>query len=175
IGRDHQSASGQPVEQRPDRDAYENRREENGDEQRADPRPGVGAVLDRDRQRNRCEPGSEQRTERREEQQPEACVAAKELEVAHGSAYFGAAVTTLSRASARNAFSSDVPTVTLIAVSEPNALSGRTITPSRSSASKTMRASPPVLASAAACAADVTSKARRTFPISVTTSGGAIP
>ena len=57
-----------------------------------------------------------------------------------------AADTARSSASARKAFSSAVPIVTRIAVSEPNALSGRTITPSRNSASKTARASEPVSA-----------------------------
>src|SRR6266487_2469857 len=103
-------------------------------------------VVHVDRQRDRREPGAEQRSQRRQEQQSEAGVAAEELEVAHGPAYFVAAATTLSRASARKVFSSAVPTVTRIAVSDPKALSGRTITPSRRRASKTARPSAPVSA-----------------------------
>ena len=57
-----------------------------------------------------------------------------------------ASARTRPSASAKAAFSSVVPTVTRIASGAPKAPSGRTITPSRSSASNSARASPPTSA-----------------------------
>ncbi len=150
VGTDHQPAPLQPVEQRPERQPDSDRRQEQRDQQRADPRSRVRRVPEVDGQRDRRKPRPEQRAQRGQEQQPEPGIPAKEPEMSHRGfgAYCVAAVAEAARssASARKPFSSAVPIVTRIAVSDPNAFSGLTITPSRNSASKTARASEPVSA-----------------------------
>src|SRR5581483_6578409 len=87
---------------------------------------------------------------------------------------------TCPSASANASFSSGAPTDTRIADGAPKPASGRTITPCRSNCSNTARPSPtsaytklPSDGSAAACAVDVTSNARRTLLVAATTSAGA--
>jgi len=64
VGADHQRPPLQPVEQRPQRQSHDDRRQELDDEHRADPEPGVRAVLDVDRERDRSEQGPDARAER---------------------------------------------------------------------------------------------------------------
>jgi len=84
IRRDHQPPPLEPVEQWADDEADHDRRQKDGDEERADPAAGVRPVPDLDRQGDRRQPCAEQRSERGEKQQAKAGVAAKERDVTHG-------------------------------------------------------------------------------------------
>ena len=146
IGGDHQPAAREAVDERAEDEPDGDRRQEVGDQERAHPSARMGAVVDVDRQRDEGEPRAEAGAEGREEERPEARRAREELEPR---ADHGTEATRSRRrasASAKNAFSSGVPTVTRIALGAPKPASGRTITPSRRSSSKTIRASPPTSA-----------------------------
>ena len=72
VGRDHQRAALEPVEQRPEQEPDDDRRQELDDEHRTDPEPGVRPVLDVDRERDRRQQRPGTRAERREEEVPES-------------------------------------------------------------------------------------------------------
>ena len=141
VGADHQPAPREAVDERPEQQADRNRRDEVGDEQRAHPGAGLGALVDVDRERDDGEHRPDTGAERREEEEPERRRAAEKAGTDHA-----AAARTCARASAKIAVSSGVPTLTRIAPGAPKAASGRTITPSRRSASKSGRASSPTSA-----------------------------
>src|SRR6185436_4116170 len=113
------------------------------DEERADPGARARPVVDVDGERDDGEHRPDARAERGEEQQPEAGRAPEEGE---RSPHEAEAARACASASAKIAVSSGVPTLTRIPPGEPNPCRGRTITPSRSSASNSGRASSPTSA-----------------------------
>ena len=73
VGTDHQRSPVEAVEQGPERQPDDDRRQELDDEHRTDPDAGVARpVLDVDRQRDRGEQRADARAERRQEQKAEA-------------------------------------------------------------------------------------------------------
>ena len=75
IGADHQPFAREAVDDRPEQEAEEDRRQHVGDEQRPDPPAGLRPVVDVDLERDDREPVADPRRERRHEEQPEAAVA----------------------------------------------------------------------------------------------------
>ena len=135
---DHQALAREPVDERAGEQPDHDRGQDVRDQERADPRPGVGAVLDVDRERDEREPGSEPGEQRREEEQPEARDPGDEIEPPGGRPQLRPLRACASRSPGRGraprrrtSFSSGVPTVTRIAPGAPKPPVGRTITPSR--------------------------------------------
>src|SRR5262249_14766398 len=140
VGDDHQVPALQPVEQRPECQADDDRRQELDEQHRADPDPGVGSVLDVDRERNGGDQRPEARGKRREKEEAEAGDAQRRQlpgwaagqsrpRVTGSAAHDDTPERTSPSAAAKNSFSSAVPTETLIASGAPKPASGRTITP----------------------------------------------
>ncbi len=72
VGGDHHAPAREPVDERPDREADRDRRQEVGDQQRRDPAPGVRPVPDVEVERDERHPAPEAGAEGRVEEQAEA-------------------------------------------------------------------------------------------------------
>src|SRR5205823_473268 len=116
------------------------------------PQPGIGPVLDVDREREGGQQRADARTERGDGQQAETGIPQRQQLTAdscQGAANLAPFCPTYEtpdrtcpRQTPKKAFSSGVPTVTRIASGAPNPASGRTITPWRRSRSKSAAPSP---------------------------------
>ena len=82
VGADHQRAAREPVDQRAREDADRERRQEVGDQERGDPGGRVRALEDVDLERDEREPGAGAGAEHRQEEPPEAGLAAEQASAA---------------------------------------------------------------------------------------------
>ena len=78
VRRDHQPAALEPVEQRAEREADEDARQDLHDQHGADPEARVRPVLDVDRERDRRQKGADRRPEGRDRQQAKTRVAERQ-------------------------------------------------------------------------------------------------
>ena len=79
VGRNHHAPARVAVDQRADRQAEHDRRQEVGDEERGDPVSRIRAVPDVDRERHEGEPRPEPRAERGKKEQAKAADSAEQV------------------------------------------------------------------------------------------------